>query len=385
MPFQFRVRPLGSVVPAIAVSALAVSALALTAAAPAVAQPVAGTAQPAAATGWRVVKTFPKYTNLDTIVPLPGKTAWAGGQTPGQLPAVYHLAHGKWQRTTLPGSMGSFVNQISATSSTNVWASLANTPAVEHLTSKGWVAHTFAIGADEIMLDGVVTLSPKDTFVFAYDFATMKSYSYHYNGTKWIRKSMPAAIDANSDSGLVSGTSYSNIWGLTIVGGKYAALWFNGHKWRIEKFPAHLAASGSTAFARQILAVSRKNVWVPIFVNASTNTTTSVGPVVLLHWNGTKWTKVGGKAPKGALSGAVASDGNGGVWLAANNTAFTKALLMHFAHGTWSEHAAPTPGGQILGITALAGVPGTRSVLGTAAINPGPSGNAGSVILKYGK
>ena len=381
MPFQFRVRPLGSVVPAVAVSMLAVSALALAAAAPALAQPAASTAQPAASTGWRVVKTFPKNTNLDTIVPLPGKTAWAGGETPGQLPAVYHLAHGKWQRTTLPGSMGTFVNQISATSSTNVWASLANTPAVEHLTRKGWVAHTFAIGADEILLGGVVTFSPKDTFVFAFDFATKKNYSYHYNGTKWIRKSMPAGLDANSDNGLVSGTSYGNIWGLTIVGGNYAALWFNGHKWRIEKFPAHLAASGSTAFARQILAVSRKSVWVPIFVSSAT----SVGPVVLLHWNGKKWNKMGGKAPKAALSGAVATDGTGGVWLAANNTAFTKPLLMHYAHGTWSERAAPTPGGQILDITALTGVPGTRSVMGTAAINPTFGGNSGSVILKYGK
>lgn len=329
---------------------------------------------------WRITKSFPaKDTFVDALVLLPGNTAWAGGETPGQMPVLYHLVSRKWRATVLPGSPGTFVNQISATSATNVWATLSNTPAVEHLTRRGWVAHTFTIGTDQILLAGVVTVGRTETLVLAYDFATKLSYVYRYNGKHWSRKAMPAAVDANSDTGLVSGTSASNIWALTSSGSTYASMRFNGTSWQVFKFPRHLAPAGSTAYARQIFAESPRNVWATIFVGS----TKGAGPLVLLHWNGRKWSRIGGKLPRAALSGPITSDGRGGLWLAATNAADTKALFVHYSNGKWTSDTAPTDDKQLLTITSLAVVPGSQSVFGTALIGETFGGTSGSAILKY--
>lgn len=360
----------------LAVPAVAVAAVIATAAA---GMPAA---QASSSPGWRVTWTLSaKNTELDTLAALKGGTAWAGGETPAQLPVVYHLVSGKWHATVLPGTTGTFVSSVSATSPTNVWAALANTPAVEHLTTKGWVAHTFAIGSDQILIDGVVTISPKDTVVFAYDFATKLTYTYGYNGKQWSRRLIPDAVTANGDTGLVSATSSSNIWALTFVGTRYASLRFNGKKWQVINFPGHLAPAGTTVFTRQILAESPKNVWATIYTVAAKH----VGPVVLLHWNGRAWSKVGGRLPKAALTGPIASDGSGGLWLAASNTAFTKALMLHYAGGKWSTHNAPTDLKKMLDISQLSLVPGTHTVLGAAIIGLTFGGTSGSAFITYGR
>jgi hypothetical protein len=368
MPYRSHSRPMRFAVPVIAGAA----AIAAVAGMPA--------AQAKPTPGWRVIRTFSaKNTGLDSLATLKGGTAWAGGETPAGLPVVYHITS-KWRGYVLPGTIGDFVNSISATSPTNVWATHANTPAVAHLTAKGWVEHTFAIGTDQILLSGVVTTSPKDTFVFAYDFATKLAYAYHYDGKHWSQKLIPADADGNSSSGLVSGTSYSNIWALISIGGTTpASMRFNGKKWQVLKFPGHLAPAKTTVFGRQIYAESPTSVWATIYTLVGPR----VGPVVLLHWNGHKWSKVGGRLPKAALTGPITSDGSGGLWLAAANTTFTKKLLLHYSRGKWSTIDAPTDLGKVLTIDQLSLVPGTHSVLGTAIIGLG-LGTAGSAVLKYG-
>lgn len=192
---------------------------------------------------------------------------------------------------------------------------------------------------------------------------------------------MPAGIEANSDSGVVSATSDSNIWGLTLIGSDTpASLRYNGTKWQVIKFPRRLVPAGKTAYARQIFAQSPTSVWASIFVNSAK----AVGPLVLLHWNGHRWSKVGGKLPQAALSGPIAPDGSGGLWLGATNTAFTKALLLHYAHGTWNVRRAPTRDKLLLSVMSLALAPGTRSLLGTAVIGLSFGSNSGSAILTYG-
>ena len=217
-------------------------------------------AQAASSHGWRVIRIVqPFNTNLLAIAAFRGSPAWVGGGTPAEAPVAYHLVRGTLHPVALPGPTPSFVNSMSATSPTNVWASLSNAPGgpVVRLTKHGWVAHTFPIGTDQILADGVVTLSPKDTWAFNYDVITKTGYAYHYNGLSWHRQALPASVDANSDTGLVSGSSPSNIWALTFVKNRYASLRYNGKKWQVIPFPGSLAPAGTTVFAREILAVAR--------------------------------------------------------------------------------------------------------------------------------
>jgi hypothetical protein len=100
-------------------------------------------------------------------------------------------------------------------------------------------------GTAQIADDGVITFGATDTWVFEYDFGTELEYSYHYTG-HWSRHVMPAAVDANSDEGLVSGSSTSNIWALTFVKNKPASMRYKGKKWQVIAFQGNLAPTGAT-------------------------------------------------------------------------------------------------------------------------------------------
>jgi hypothetical protein len=343
----------------------------------------AHSAYAAASSGWRVMRDFlTPNVSLLALSAVSDSNAWAGGVSAAQTPVVYHQTGGTWLKYSLPGTAGMFVNSLSATKGTNVWASIANQSggAVERLTRHGWQTYTFPQGKAQIADDGVITFGATNTWVFEYDFATMIEYAYHYTG-HWSRHVMPAAVDANSDEGLVSGSSSSNLWALTFAKNQPASMWYNGKKWQVIAFPGNLAPKGTTLNSKQILAVSPTSVWATI----STFTAKGVGPVVLLHWDGHKWNKVTGKLPAGNLLGPLASDGHGGVWLFAENLAQTKAVLLHYSGGHWSSDNDPTTGGKAVSVSALDLIPGTRSVLGTGPIAPTPGGNFGSAVIKYGR
>ena len=337
----------------------------------------------AAPPGWRVIRDFlTPNLSLLAVSAVSDNNTWAGGVSPADTPVVYHQASGTWLKYSLPGTAGMFVNGLSATKGTNVWASIANQSegAVERLTKHGWQTYTFPQGKAQIADDGVITFGATNTWVFEYDFATMIEYAYHYTG-HWSQQVMPAAVDANSDEGLVSGSSSSNLWALTFVKNRPASMWYNGKKWQVIAFPGNLAPKGTTVYSKQILAVSPTSVWATI----STFTAKGVGPVVLLHWNGHNWSKVTSNLPAGNLLGPVASDGHGGAWVFAENKAQTKALLLHYSAGRWSSSNDPTTGGKVISVSALDLIPGTRSVLGTGPIAPTPGGDFGSAVIKFGR
>jgi hypothetical protein len=251
---------------------------------------------------------------------------------------------------------------------------------VDRLTRHGWHPYSFAIGTDDILMAPVVTTGPKNTWVLTEDFNTGIAYGYRFNGSVWHRQKLPAAPDANSSFGYVTASASTNIWTLTSAGSRPASMRYNGSKWQIIKFPANLGPTAAALGPQQILALSSKDVWATF----SPNATTGVATLVLLHWDGRKWSKITGKLPNASLTGAIASDGTGGVWLAAVNAADTVPLILHFSHGRWSTFAVPTANGKPIGIEQLTLIPGTHSVLGTAAIAGSGESTGGTAVIKFG-
>lgn len=126
--------------------------------------------------------------------------------------------------------------------------------------------------------------------------------------------------------------------------------------------------------------MSPKSVWATI----GTETKAGLGPLVLLHWNGSRWSKVTGKLPKASLAGAIAADGNGGVWLAAVSRATAVPVILHFSRGKWSTSKVPTFDGKVVGIQELTLIPGTRSVIGTGIIPGLGESTDGTAVIKFG-
>jgi hypothetical protein len=225
----------------------------------------------------------------------------------------------------------------------------------------------------------VVTTGPKNTWVLTEDFNTKIAYGYRFNGSKWHRQKLPAAPDADSSIGYVTASASNNIWTLTFSGGRPASMRYNGSKWQVISFPAKLGPAAADLVPSQILAVSPKDVWATFSPNRTTGTAT----LVLLHWNGRKWSKITGKLPKASLTGAIASDGTGGVWLAAVNAAVTVPLILHYSHGKWSTFTVPKAKGKLIGIEQLSLIPGTRTVLGTAIIAGSGESTAGTAVVRF--
>lgn len=348
---------------------------------------VLGQAAPAASAaggtipGWRLVTNIGvANTLLTSVVALPSRTAWAGGiGTAARTPVLYHLGGGKWSLTKLPGAPGTSVGDVAGTSATNVWAMLENEPDVARLTSKGWVLKSFARGPHAVIMDGVTTTGPKDTWAFSYDSVTKIEYASHFNGTSWSTAPMPAMVDGTSTSGLASASSPGNVWTLALSSSTWETMHFDGAKWHVVSFPANIVPPGQTINPRQILARSASDVWATVFTNKGA----ANGPVVLLHYNGKAWSKVSGKLPAGALAGPIAPDGGTGLWLL-GSTSNTTQVLLHYAGGKWTSSKMPADPLGAISVQSLSLIPGTSSVLGVGAAGLGFGTTKAGAIVQYG-
>lgn len=338
--------------------------------------------RPSATTGWRVVKTIGvANTSLNDVVALRDGTAWAGGQLTGQVPVLYHWTGGHWTRVNIPAAPSSFISNVSATSPSNVWASLANAPDVARLTGSGWVLKSFVHGTDQILMDGVVATGAHGAWVFTLDFATGQPYAEHFNGTSWTETKLPASVSGAGSTKLASASSATNIWTWAWNGTSETTMRYDGTKWQKVGLPANVVPAGKTLLAKQILAESATSVWATV---DAWSAKAGYGPVVLLHWGGHGWSKVTGTKPAGALSGPIASDGHGGLWLGAETSA-ASPFLLHYRAGVWTKYKSPAdPDGTVI-LNSLTLIPGTQSVWGVGIVAMHPDSSDGSVIVKYGR
>ena len=352
----------------LAAGALAAAPVPLASAAP---------ASPAAGHGWRIIKVIgTKNVVLRAIAAPKTSSAWLGGLRVSsfETPVLYHLTGGRAPMTVPAGGRGVGVNSLSESSASNIWGSDLGAPDVLRLTKRGWSAHSVAIGKDEVQIAGVVATGRSSVWALAQDLITRHSYAFHYDSKTWRRTAIPYAPDADSQVGLVSGTSDKNIWALTFTGktSTPAAFRYDGKTWRLTRFPASVAKDAPL----EILAESSSNAWATLDPEGATS-----APLILLHWNGTRWSRVTGTLPSDSLLGALAPDGRGGLWLPAANG--VHEVLLHYSGGRWSSVKVPTAGGKLPDVTALALVPGTRTLLGTGPLAYGPGGDAGTAVLEY--
>jgi hypothetical protein len=337
-------------------------------------------AQAASSPGWRVahdIKTA--NTALEDIVATSPTSAWATGGTSTQTPVVYRWQHGRWRAIARPGPTGSFAGNVSATSDSNVWVTLENESAVDHWDGHRWIRKSFA-AAQQILVGPVITPARRDAWVLTENSATKKAAAEHYNGRTWTAKPLPIEGDSGSYADSISSSSAANIWAWAYdsAHSDWAMLHYNGSAWRVVRLPAHLAPSGVTLLGEQVVAESRSDVWATVDADSGS----SPGPVILLHWNGHQWRKATGRLPAAALVGPIASDGHGGLWLVSQTK--TSEYFEHYRAGTWTRQRLPAVPGGAVSMTALALIPGTRSVWGTGTFGPEFEATAGAVILKYG-
>ncbi len=343
----------GGAVAALALAAAAALALAA-AAAPAMASAgsKAGSAA-SASSGWKVVYKHhfgaPASQNAFLTLVAPSQhQAWAlgGSDNYSGHPIAARWTGGKWRYAPLPAGLHGDLVAASASSTGNVWAVSQLGQVVLHWNGHRWlVAKSWHISS-EVQLTGVIALSPTNVWVFGSGGFTGGLGTWHYSGHSWKHLTSGAANGITK----ASAVSGSNIWAIGSRNAPQDSIVHYSHgRWQFQT-----AAALANHQFNGILSISASSVW------AYTGPAAGQPSGILLHYNGTRWSRVRipGKASKyGQLLG-ISADGHGGFWLESQHS-----ILHRTAAGRWaSPRANPEH------VFTLSLIPGTSTVLAPGAV-----------------
>jgi hypothetical protein len=331
----------------------------------------AASAPPVPAPHWHFVKTVKTNSSGDfSAVVATGKTtAWAfdGFAAPGGETA-WERTGNTWKKVAFPGRSTEWVATAGATSPSNVWAfadDISGTSAriLRWNGSKWAVVKTFG-GA----IQGATVLGVNDVWVFGQQpepFITAIGV-WHYNGHTWAR----------IGQGISGGSALSDrdVWAFTLTSVEH----WNGRAWTATSvkslLPAVQRGGLNDPQVVGILALSDSNV----FAIGNGVAQDEGGPVVVLHYNGHKWSKLAtgqfGYGPGQEFS----YDGNGGLWLPMDGPADGTSFLVHYAAGKLTKAVIPV-NAATLTITATARIPGTTQQLAGGFTHA--NGNRGANVV----
>jgi hypothetical protein len=312
----------------LAAGAVAVTAAGLLAAAAAPAGATVGPAR-ASAARWVEIKTITNrnFPAFSAIAATGAHQAWAFETQANARPAAWHLSGSAWGTKPFPEPTTTSVQSAVATSASDAWA--FTTFRVIHWNGASWkVSHVFPDhGNTPPTIAGGTATSSTNAYAFLFSF-NGPDRTWHYNGHSWSRD--PAADGVFAASSL-SGRS---IWAIS----QFTVRHYNGTRWTSTSLksllpkPSELCPSGLTA----IYAVSSRNIWA----TGSGECEDEGGPLVLLHDNGSRWSKVTLHHRYGSAS-QVVPDGSGGLWLVIAGASGANSAVLHYAHGTLSQVKLP--------------------------------------------
>jgi hypothetical protein len=286
-----------------------------------------------------------------------GETAW---ERTGRTGAA-------WKKVPFPGKTNEEVAYAAASSPTNVWAFGNNfntgSRVLRWTGSKFAVVKTFA-GS----ITAASVLGPKDVWVYGVlaGSGVPAIGVWHYNGRTWSR------IGKNIAGG--SALNDHDVWAFSATSVEH----WNGRTWTATSVSRLLPPRDSNGLNLPrvvgILALSQSNV----YAIGNGNRQDEGGPLVVLHFNGHKWSKLAttGQFGYGPDFQQVSSDGSGGLWLAMEGSAGGESFLVHYADGKFTK-AAVNP--ATVTIQSLSRIPGTTRQLAGGFTHA--SGNRGGNVV----
>jgi hypothetical protein len=301
-----------------------------------------------------------------------------------------------WQPVTVPSNIGdAFMPLVVATSSaSNTWIFGSDVNDIGYgvqITSSG-MTETQLPADGGLTFNGAAVFSPDDVWAFGVtgDFVNdvFSAYAAHYDGQAWTQLATPPVIP---DS--VSALSSDNLWILgqtsfTSVNSPivYEAARWTGSGWLTVPLPdaANLNLPAGTTFTPiSILADNSHDVWVTAGLDTTCPPCGFGTGVVVLHWNGNSWHSVDVPAGISSFGTAVASDGQGGLWVPGYSTS-GEPYQYHFLNNNWASQLLPTQDGDQVSEYDLAWVPGTTSLWGAAGLFNSTTGASQGAIYQYG-
>ena len=309
---------------------------------------------PASTPQWRVAKTVKTDSSGQfTALAVTGKTtAWGFEGLGLTSPATaWHENGGTWNRVAFPSKPDEEVVAAGADSPKDVWAFTTNFSGgsrVLRWNGSAWsVVKTFP---DQIADATVV--SGTDVWVYGETGAPgLPALGiWFYNGSRWTRVSKTFAGG--------SALSDKDVWGFN---GTSVEHWTGTH-WTATSVQSLLPAKNpeglNSPAVAGVLALSARNV----YVLGSGNAEDEGGPLVVLHYNGSTWSKVASGQFGDGPAPQIAADGSGGLWLPMDGSDGGTSYLVHYSGGKLTTAVLPVSAPKIT-IDAVAQIPGTAQEL----------------------
>jgi hypothetical protein len=255
---------------------------------------------------------------------------------------------------------------VSAQSATDAWAVGESFPeTVLHWNGTSWAKVPVPRpGTAANDLNAVSAVSASDAWAVgvSYDTHVGKTLTVHWNGSRWTLVPSPSYGGTSMYGSVLYGvaaTSAADAWAVGYYSKPGPAaefqtliLHWDGTRWTRVPSP-----EPPNSFLSGVTAVSASDAWA---VGSYTTTSSAIGDL-LLHWDGTRWTRVTVRLPQvtdkdDALS-AVSADSPADAWAIGQYTTRQgkeETLALHWNGTRWTRVAVPTPLGEsLLGVTAL--------------------------------
>jgi hypothetical protein len=181
----------------------------------------------------------------------------------------------------------------------------------------------------------------------------------HWNGTTWARVPTPSPGTA-SYFRAVAATSATDAWAVGLInsspgnaiapGTKTLIEHWNGTAWTQVPSPSPQPVSVLYAVA----AVSPTDAWAVGFTGDTANKGGHLRALIL-HWDGTAWTRVPTPRQLGAQLLGLAATSATDAWAVGQDHPFgrTQAYILHWDGTSWTQVPSPTPGGGLQAVTAV--------------------------------
>jgi hypothetical protein len=346
-----------------------------------------------AAPRFHVIATTSRDTTLTSVVAPSSRSQWAfGGRelSKAMPPVALKRIGNRWTQAELPATAKGTIVCAGATSPSDVWAfegeqfgpGVADTAAALQLRSGHWVVrHNFG----DFFLTGCNVVSQTDVWAFGSTGAGPAIGTWHLHGSTWTHMTSSPA-EYLGQASVVSG---NNIWATGWDGKEGVLAHWNGSAWKADRSVLKaLPKPSATVNVRvaSVTALSSSSLWVEAVVGRENSQGEwHYGPVVV-HYNGSRWTRVAASAYGYYLPAAV-PDGHGGWWsagypaLGPGTSSMTHVL--HGSHGHWVKVGLPKARhGYLLNVTCIANARGSRIAYAVANEMSKSTGFSYGVILK---
>ena len=273
------------------------------------------------------------------------KDAWAFGASDIAAftgPIAYRWQGQRWRASTLPRGLGSGISGASEPKASDVWAFSVDGYVV-HFNGSHWrLVKRFRTGQFAELSD-IVAFSPTNVWVFGGAGSGPGLGTFHFNGHSWTKVAAATALGIFT----VSALSPRDMWATGSHSRLLDSVYHYTGTWHRV---TDSALRGLVFF--NIMALAKNNVW------AVAESSSGHAVTYLLHFNGKRWVKF--TPPWTTHFGGMASDGHGGIWLTATDSAGASWAAHRTASGRWSRTLITKS--PEAGMANLAEIPGTSSL-----------------------